>query len=115
MSEVESQVAQMENYRDQQKALLAKRQEVQKLMRNREFRKVILEDFMVTEAARYAQESGDPALSPEQRADALALAQASGHLKRYLNIVLQMGAYAERELPNIEDGLDQARAEESNE
>lgn len=115
MSEVtEHTIKEMEEFRDQQKALLERRQAVQKLKRNREFRKVILEDFMVAEAARYARESGDPALDEAARADCLAIAQAAGHLKRYLDVVERMGISAEREMGNIESSLDEYRAELGN-
>ena len=61
-------------------------EDVRKLCENRLFRKVILEQFCEKECARYVQESGDPLLSAEQRADALAMAQAAGHIRRWLDI-----------------------------
>ncbi|WP_421991639.1 hypothetical protein [Roseococcus sp.] len=92
------------------KAIVDRRQTAMRLVDNRDFRKLILEGFCLEDAARYAQESGDPILAPEQRADALCMAQASGHLKRFINITIQMGAHAERELPHLEEAVADERA-----
>ena len=89
--------------------LIARRQMALKLSDNREFRKLILEDYCVTEAARLVQLSADPALDHRQRDDALAMAQATGHLKRYLSMMVQMGYTAERELPQLHAQLDETR------
>jgi len=92
--------------------LIGRRQMALKLSENREFRKLILEDFVVTEAARLVQLSADPALNAQQRADALSMAQATGHLKRYLSMMIQMGYQAERELPQMQNALDELRSVE---
>lgn len=91
------------------KELTENRQLALRLYKNRDFKKLIIDQFCTTEAARYVQVSGDPALKAEERADALAMAQASGHLKRYLSMVVQMGAASERDLPAIEEALVEAR------
>lgn len=110
MSEVTTKLDEMIQYRDNQKKLLDRRQAVQRLMKNRDFKRIISEEFMISEAARYAHTSGDPKINAEGRADALAIAQAGGHLQRYLDTILQMGAHAEREMPAIEEGIDDYRA-----
>lgn len=93
---------------------VAKRgQQALKLASNKDFREVVLEFFCTESCARYAQESADPALSPENRADALAMAQAAGHLKRFLSYQIQMGRTAESEIISIEMALDEARQEEA--
>jgi len=40
------------------------------------------------------------------------MAQASGHLKRFLSVTVQMGAHAERSMPEVDAALAEARAEE---
>lgn len=80
-----------------------------KLSENREFRKLILEGFCLTESARYAHESADPHMSAEQRADALAMAQAGGHLKRFLSMAVVVGNTASRELVDVEEALEHIR------
>jgi hypothetical protein len=107
-----SEVAQLEQQMKNAKEIVARRDLALKLAGNREFRKLILEDFCVTEAARLVQMSSDPALSAEQRADALSMAQATGHLKRYLSMMVQMGNTAARDLISLEESLTEARAEE---
>lgn len=83
-----------------------------KLSNNREFRKLILEEFCEKECARYAQNSGNPALDEASRKDCLSMAQAAGHLKRWLSVQVQMGDQAEREIMDIDVALEEARLEE---
>lgn len=86
---------------------------VTKLLENREFRKVILEGFCGREAARYVQESADPALTADQRADALAMAQASGHLKRFLDISQRLAEQAKDSVVAIQQAIVESRQEEN--
>lgn len=108
MSEVESLEQQLKNA----KLLVEQKQMALKLYDNHEFRKLIVEGFMLNEAARYVQASGDPSLSAEQRQDALNMAQASGHLKRFLSITVQMASVSERDIPELEAAIEMARQEE---
>ena len=94
------------------KAQVALRDQVLKLEKNREFRNVILDGFCTKEAATYVQLSADPNLGKNEREDALALAQASGHIKRYLSVLKAMGNNAESQIPRYEQGLVEARQEE---
>lgn len=107
-----SEVYALEKQRDDAKELLARRELALKLSTNAEFKKLILQEFCVNECARYAQSSGDPALSAEQRADALALAQSAGHLRRWLSVIVTMGNNAERAMPELDEAIEQARQEE---
>ena len=108
MSDVTALEQQLKDSQD----LVNRRQMALKLANNREFRKLILEDFCVTEAARLVQMSSDPAMDAQQRADALSMAQATGHVKRFLSMTVQMGAAAERNLAELEEALAEARAED---
>jgi hypothetical protein len=84
-----------------------------KLSNNPEFRALILDGFCKDECARYTHLSADPNLAQESRADALAVAQAAGHLKRWINAIVAMGNNAERHLPEQHAELAELRAEES--
>jgi hypothetical protein len=105
-----SQLQQLEQGLAEAKAQVALRDQIAKLMENREFRKVIREGFCETDCARYARESADPALTDRQRADALALAQAAGHLKRWLALQMVMGDNAAGQLPEYETMIEHVRA-----
>ena len=109
MSEVT--VQQLETQRETMKQAVEMRQAVQRLTQNADFRKVITEQFMEKECARYVHASADPALNERNQKDALSIAQAAGHLKRYLSVLIQMGNAAENELDSIDTALDEARAE----
>lgn len=106
-----SEVLALEKQLQNAKQLVARREMALKLSENREFKQLILKDFCVEECARYAQSSADPALTLEQRADALALAQAAGHLRRFLSVVVQMGNTANNEIPQIEVAIEELRQE----
>lgn len=83
-----------------------------KIADNPLFKKLILEEFCVNECARYAQQSADFALSDKERADALAFAQAPGHLRRWLSVQIRMGDTAESEIAQHEDYLVELRNNE---
>lgn len=108
-----SDIQQLERDIKEAEELVERRNMAIKLSSNREFKKLFLEDYFVTEAARLVQLSADPALNTEQRADALAMAQATGHAKRFLSMMVQMGAHAERELPEARAALDELRGLEA--
>lgn len=107
-----SDVTKLEQQLQDAKTLVENRRMALKLSQNREFRKLILDEFCVKEAARYVQASGDPALDAASRADSLSIAQASGHLRRWLSVQVQMGVVAERDILDLEAELEIARSEE---
>lgn len=112
MSEV-STVQALEEQQSEMKLVAERGQMAMRLYSNPDFRKLIMEGFCVTDCARYARESGNPALPAENRADSLAMAQAAGHLKRFLSVTVQMGHQAERNLAELGEALDEVRAEEA--
>lgn len=108
MSEVENLERQLEQCKKQKE-----RQEItERLLRNPDFRLLFVEGFCRDDAARLVQESCDPVMDPAQRADCLSMAQASGHVKRFLTIQIQMGEIASRNISQLETAIAEARAEE---
>ena len=110
-----SEVSALERQHSDAKEHIARRDLALKLYNNREFKKLILEEFCVNDCARYAQSSADPALKPENRADALAIAQASGHLRRYLSVIVTLGNQAEGQMQSLEEAILEARSQEDEE
>lgn len=108
-----SEVADLEYQREHAQESLARREMALKLHSNPEFKKLILQEFCVNECARYAQASADPALQPNERADALAIAQAAGHLRRFLSVIVTMGNQAERNMEDLDRAIEEARQEEN--
>lgn len=107
MSEVSALEIQRTNAEDQ----IRLRNVALKLYENPEFKELILERFCVKECARYAQLSADPSLSEEDRANSLALAQAAGHLRRFLSVTVRMGDNAEHQMSELEEAIEEARQE----
>lgn len=83
----------------------------ERLAKNADFRRLILEEFCVKECARYAQVSGDLAIPAEERAHALGMAQAAGHLRRFLSLKVQFANLADRDIAELNQAIDEARAE----
>jgi len=92
--------------------LLGYREMAIKLYDNREFRTLFVDGYFLTEAARLVQLSGDPRLDVNERLDTLHMAQATGHAKRYLSTMVQMGARAAEQLPQLRATLEELRAED---
>ena len=104
-----SEVAALEKQYADAKALIERRDIAIKLYSNPDFKKIVLDGFCLHDCARYAQESQDPALTPAQQADALNIAQAAGHFRRYMSIVVQLGNHAENQLASIDEVLQELR------
>ena len=101
MSEVEA----LQNQLTDAHALVDRREKALKLFNNPEFKEIILDGFCLKDCARYAQSSEDPALDANARADSLNIAQASGHLRRFLSVIIQMGNAAAYQIPSIEQAI----------
>jgi hypothetical protein len=112
MSEVSETIVSLEQQKADAKVVMDRRNMALRLAKNTDFRTLILDGFCLHDAARYVQTSADPAMTAEARADALSMAQASGHLKRYLSLAVQMGAHAERTMPELDEALVEARSVE---
>jgi hypothetical protein len=107
-----SEVNQLEDQLAQVKELVARRDKAIRLSKNKDFEDLILDQFCLKECARYVQVSADPNLDDRQRDDALRMAQAAGHLKRFLSVVVQMGNAASGDIVEIEQALTDARMDE---
>lgn len=107
-----SEVTALEKQLEEAKVFINRRDLAVKLYNNPEFKKLIIDEFCGSECARYAQTSADPALDDRQRADALAIAQAAGHLRRYLSVIVTMGNQSEEMLDRLEAEIEVARQEE---
>jgi hypothetical protein len=108
-----AQLQKLEQQLEDAKVLIAQRNLALRLSENHDFRKLILDEFCVKEAARYVHASIDSAMTAEQRADALIFAQATGVVKKWLSIQIQMGFAAERDLTDLEAAIEAERAEPS--
>jgi hypothetical protein len=110
MSEVT--VEQLEQQRKDNDELIARRDAALRLAENKDFRRLFIKEYFVSEAARLVQLSGDPALTPAQRDDALEMAKATGHCKRYLSVIIQQANKAEDDNEDIDATLREVEAAE---
>jgi hypothetical protein len=101
----------LEKQRQDAVSQIKMRDKALKLAKNPEFRELILEEYMVQEAARLVSLSADPMFDEKHRADALNMAQAAGHLKRYLDIMVKMGDNAEGTMEDLDTQIEEVRRE----
>lgn len=94
----------------EQREQIARRDAVLRLTDNPDFKKIVVDGFLLHDAATYVQVAGDPSVPKDSREDALNIAMASGHFKRFLSITIQMGNVAENSLPAYAQEVEDLRA-----
>lgn len=75
---------------------------IARLQDNPDFKLVVLEKFCTTDCARFVALSTDLNMPLENRADALASAQAAGYFKRYINYQQQLGENSRAQLEQLD-------------
>ena len=91
--------------------MLALRDSLLRLYKNKDFKNVIEYHFMEKACARYARMSGLSTLNADARADSLSKAQAAGHLQEWMHSIEMMARQAELSLQKIQDEEAEIRAE----
>lgn len=109
MSDNSVQITQLENQLENMKYFQDQADAVERLAKNKDFKALILDGFCRDETARLAHVSGDPGIDKDQRRVAADMSRAGGHLKRFLNIIVQQNNTAQRDRPDIEDMLAELR------
>lgn len=107
-----SELLQLEKQLEDAKILAARREAALRLAENRDFRDLILDDYLVKEAARCIQASGDPLLDKQVREDMVEMGKATGYLKRFLHAITTMGGTAQDDIVPLEEAIAEARLEE---
>lgn len=108
---LEQQLAQSQSEVEAAKQKVEFAERVMRLLNNSDFKAVIMDEFIVKEAANLVHQSADPILKPDQRADSLSMAQATGHLKRWLRVQLQIAEHARSVIAANEEFIEDLRAE----
>lgn len=107
-----SQVNELEKQLKDTKEQVAIRDTVLRLTNNRDFKKIILEDFCEAHAARNIRMSVDTNIDEKTAKACIAAGQAAGHLKQFLSFLVQRGNHAAGQVEQIEEALVEARGEE---
>ena len=109
-----SELQELEQQRADIQEALELRDAALRLSENKDFRRLFIEMYFKTEAARLVQLSSDPVLKQDQREDALSMAQATGHAKRFLSMLVVRGNTLSRDVEDLEQQIVEARQEEEN-
>lgn len=94
------------------KSLVDRHDALERLAKNRDFKKVILDGFLVDDAARNVKNSINIRMTAEHREAALHLAQAAGHLENYLESIAIAATTARKKLEESKAELEFIRQEE---
>jgi hypothetical protein len=105
MSERLSQIKQYEDHIEDLEKAIAFRDTLSRLNQNVDFKSAILQEYFINDSARMVHLSADPSLTPLQRTDALNMAQAAGHLKRWLSMQWQLADKAMTDLVEAKENL----------
>ena len=106
-----SQIQEVELSIEHAKAVIRKRDIALKLADNSDFKELVLQGYLVDEAARLAHLSADLTLTAEQRSEVLQMVQAIGFFKAYMSKHVSFGNQAERDLRDAEQTLQELHAE----
>lgn len=107
-----SQVEELEVSMEYAKGLVAKRDMLDKLSRNREFKQLVLEGYFKDEAIRLTNLSADPHPQiKEHREDIFLAIQAVSVLRQYFQRIQREGEIAENEIREHLQALDEVYAE----
>lgn len=88
---------------------------IDRLTKNPDYKKVILEGYMRDEALRLVKLTGDPNLPPERMADVQAGIRAVGELNYFLHFGLQRAEHMRQQIAEHNATLDELREEEAGE
>lgn len=100
---------QVENQLNQVEALVETRNRIQRLTQNSDFKELINKRYIIEEAATFAAAAGDPAMTKDQREEAMDMAMAPGHLKRWLSVQISMANTAEDQVAQLKHARDVLR------
>lgn len=103
-----SEVAQLNKQLEDNKEIIELKNGLMALSENKHFKEIIIDGFCKEHAASNVKLSGNLHLEEANRQNALAVAQAAGHLERFLSQIVVEGINAERTNAQIEDQLQEA-------
>jgi hypothetical protein len=89
------------------KTVADRREEALRLLNNRDFQSLIMQYYCVTEAARLAQMAGQLGVSKLDQDAAMDMAKATGHLKRFLDVIVKQGDQAVAQLAQYNEEYNQ--------
>lgn len=115
MSEREREIEGLEYQKKKALEEIAFAERVEKLLLNPDFQQVIMKEYCIHAAAGFVASSSDPILTKDQREDSLAMAQAPGHLKRWLQITQTKAETLRERMPEIDEMIDHLRSSEDDE
>lgn len=109
MSDLKALERQLEDNRE----LVRKKNIVEKLLMNAEFKEIIVKGYCVDDCARAIKASADFNVPKDQREDCVNLAQSAGYLEKYLQTICTHGYLAEKNIPEIIESIEFVRSEEA--
>lgn len=106
----EYQISGLEHQLAEAKKFVAHSAKVEQFTSSKLFKEIIEEAYFTQAASRFVHQSADPMLDDKQRADALNMAQAAGHFKRWIIAQEKLGETAESSIQQLEEQIDYLRS-----
>jgi hypothetical protein len=107
------QIKQIDRNIEAAKEVLELTSALDRLLTNRDFRKVITEGYLTKEAVRLVQIKGQPAMqTPEKQAAIMRDIDSIGSLHQYFNTLFQQGGIAAKQITDDEEMRLELTAEE---
>lgn len=108
------QIAQIEKQIKNAKRLVDMANSLDRLTKNRDFQKVVLEGYMENEAVRLVHAKGNPETQKPERQEAISKAiDGIANFVQYLNTINQLAVMAGKDVADSEAVLDEMRAEDA--
>jgi hypothetical protein len=90
----ESPAEQVDRQMSNCRQIVERREQALRLLKNKDFKDLIMRFYLVDEASRLAQMSGHLGLSAADAKGFMDMAQATGHLKRFIDVTIRQGEQA---------------------
>ena len=109
---IEQQIEEIEVSIDEAKKAVELRDSILKLTKNKDFKKVIEENYFEKHASRLVLLKADPNMQKEEeQKNIMDNINAIGHFRQYLRTVIQLGNQAERDIISNEQAREEILAE----
>ena len=112
MSEYDVDLETVEVSMEQAKEAVERFKAMQRLTKNRDFKKIVLEGYFEKEPVRLCILKSDHAMQNEEsQAAIIKQIDAIGSVRQYFHMIMQMGRMAEKELESLEEAHAEMLAE----
>jgi hypothetical protein len=105
--EMETPAQQVDRQMSNCQQVVERREQMLRLLKNKDFKDLFMRFYLVDEAARLGQMSGHLGLTPADAKGFMDMCQATGHLKRFIDITIRQGEQALADLAQMRENYEE--------